>query len=116
MLCADVFILEPLRLLECRLEELGNCLAQMLVSGPAPRHLRELLDRLVDLDFDIVEVRTDLLKDRGNDSLAILYEGGEEMLGLDRLVGIVGSDLLRALDRFLRFNGKFIEVHSVPTL
>ncbi len=83
----------------------------MLLTQSGPLHLGELLNRLVDFDFEIVEIRTDLLQERRNDPFAVLNERSKQMPRLERLIAVARSNLLCVLDRFLGFESKLVEVH-----
>jgi hypothetical protein len=113
MLGADVFILQPLGLL---LRGLGH-LAQPgrqgdLRAAVGPRQPAELA---ADRGRDRSRIRADLLNDRGDDPVALLDQGDEQMLGEHLRVSLAVGELLRAEHRFLCLFGVLVDVH-VPVL
>ena len=108
---ADVVVFELLSFFLRRLKDLQRGWREMLLTQSGPLHLGELLNRLVDFDFEIVEIRTDLLQERRNDPFAVLNERSKQMPRLERLIAVARSNLLCVLDRFLGFESKLVEVH-----
>jgi hypothetical protein len=105
---ADVLILERGGFLPSALQQRGKLARKVLLQCAAD--LREPLQLLLQLPLEQGAVDLQLLQHRGNDAGGVLQQGCQQMERLDGLVLPLERDLLRPLDRFLRFEREALPV------
>ncbi len=101
VLRAQVLIVKVVRLFLRRLDQPPECGGERLAGNAHAAHLRQTAEEIIHLDLEKARVHTELLQHRHDSPLRILDERGEHVLGLENLVPVTGSDLLRILQGLL---------------
>ena len=107
VLGGDVFVLEVGGFFEG--------LLQQLVGGVRERGLRRFsgdLGKLFDLAIEVAEnglrADADFFEHRRNDAFFVFEQGGEQVDRQQLGIAVLGGEVVRALDGFLRFYGEFV--------
>src|SRR5439155_21558864 len=92
------------------LEHLPRALAEILAASAADRG--ELGELGPECPLDRVGTGPELGKEGADDTLTLLDQGGEQVLGLDRLVALLLRQRLGGLQRFLCLDRELVQPHS----
>ena len=111
----NVFVLEVGGFFEGLLEQLVGFVGERGLRSFA-RNFGQLFDLAVDIAQDGLRADADLFQNRRNDAFLIFEQRSEQMNRLQLGIAVLGGELARALDGFLRFNGKFVPTdgHEEP--
>ena len=110
---ADVIILELARLRLCRVQGLLQLLADEQVRRRNPLDFVPALELPLQVRTQLSQGHPDLLQQIGDQAFRLADHGQQQMLSINLLMRIILRDALRLLQRFLRFNGQAVQLHTL---
>ena len=78
--------------------------------------LGKLLDRFINLDLQIVDIRAHLLQERRSNPPTVLDQCRQNVFWFNGLIAVARSNLQRILNSLLGFDGKLVEIHRLSSL
>ena len=113
----DVFVLEVGGLFEGLLKELVDFIGERDLSRVSG-NLGKFFELFVDFSQDGLRADADFFEHGRDDAFLVLEQRGEQVNGAQLGIAMLGGELVRALDGFLRFDGEFIPTdgHNEPRI
>ena len=108
MLSRDIFVLEGVRFFKRLLEDLIDRRRHRWLLRAAARNLRQLFNFFVEVAEHGLRPDADFFQHRRNDAFAVLDQRRQQMSRREFRIAVLGGELIRALDGFLRFDGEFV--------
>src|SRR2546425_443265 len=110
MLSAEIFVLEPFRLLLGGGERIPEAWGDASYAGRArPRDLRDLLEFLLEFTREDGRVRAQLVQQALRQPFALAHQGQRQVLDIELLVARLFGQLLGFSKGFLRLDGQSVK-------
>ncbi len=115
VLGGDVFVFEVRGFFEGLFEQLIDFVRERDLGGFSG-NLGEFFDLFVDLGQDGLRADADFFQHGRDDAFFVFEQRGEQVNRTQLGIAMLGGELVRALDGFLRFHGEFVptDCHGEP--